>query len=179
MAGPDALSVTIKVCVGKGKDGGKRNPRNGSYSPPQAAGFISRARGLAALRFAELAIAAGNRSFRTYRFEPAHTQTIKKAAQRGRFFNGRGERIRTSGLLLPKQTRYQAALRPDFKNVLLSSDWSGREDSNLRPAAPKTAALPGCATPRCPATESQEARLLPFSIRHSKPKATEFRRFLR
>ena len=27
--------------------------------------------------------------------------------------NGRGERIRTSDPLLPKQVRYQAALRPD------------------------------------------------------------------
>src|ERR1700686_1468092 len=26
--------------------------------------------------------------------------------------------------------------------------WSGREDSNLRPPAPKAGALPGCATPR-------------------------------
>jgi hypothetical protein len=29
------------------------------------------------------------------------------------FRNGRGERIRTSDPLLPKQVRYQAALRPD------------------------------------------------------------------
>ncbi len=29
--------------------------------------------------------------------------------------------------------------------------WSGREDSNLRHPAPKAGALPGCATPRCPA----------------------------
>ena len=27
--------------------------------------------------------------------------------------NGRGERIRTSGLLVPNQARYQASLRPD------------------------------------------------------------------
>ena len=27
-------------------------------------------------------------------------------------------------------------------------DWSGRQDSNLRPSVPKTDALPGCATPR-------------------------------
>ena len=26
--------------------------------------------------------------------------------------------------------------------------WSGRQDSNLRPPVPKTGALPGCATPR-------------------------------
>ena len=28
------------------------------------------------------------------------------------------------------------------------SNWSGRQDSNLRPTVPKTVALPGCATPR-------------------------------
>src|SRR5271157_363699 len=27
-------------------------------------------------------------------------------------------------------------------------EWSGREDLNLRPPAPKAGALPGCATPR-------------------------------
>lgn len=36
----------------------------------------------------------------------------KKPPEGGFFVNGRGERIRTSGLLLPKQARYQAALRP-------------------------------------------------------------------
>src|SRR6516164_8483742 len=29
-----------------------------------------------------------------------------------------------------------------------SNHWSGREDLNLRPPAPKAGALPGCATPR-------------------------------
>src|SRR5207253_1663372 len=29
-----------------------------------------------------------------------------------------------------------------------TEDWSGREDLNLRPPAPKAGALPGCATPR-------------------------------
>ena len=27
-------------------------------------------------------------------------------------------------------------------------NWSGRQDSNLRPSGPKPDALPGCATPR-------------------------------
>jgi hypothetical protein len=31
---------------------------------------------------------------------------------------------------------------------LSSEKWSGQQDSNLRPAAPKAAALPGCAIPR-------------------------------
>ena len=30
------------------------------------------------------------------------------------FFNGRDDRIRTCGILLPKQARYQTAPRPDF-----------------------------------------------------------------
>ena len=36
--------------------------------------------------------------------------------------------------------------------------WSGRQDSNLRPTVPKTVALPGCATPRlaCLLTSSQK-----------------------
>ncbi len=55
------------------------------------------------------------------RFEPGSSskylspRPLKKAALEAAFFNGRGERIRTSGLLLPKQTRYQAALRPTIK----------------------------------------------------------------
>ena len=33
---------------------------------------------------------------------------------------GRGERIRTSDPLLPKQVRYQAALRPDLAHIVRS-----------------------------------------------------------
>src|SRR3954464_10358295 len=38
----------------------------------------------------------------------------------------------------------------DTKIVRLekTENWSGREDLNLRPPAPKAGALPGCATPR-------------------------------
>jgi hypothetical protein len=32
--------------------------------------------------------------------------------------------------------------------LLLTVFWSGREDLNFRPPAPKAGALPGCATPR-------------------------------
>ena len=39
------------------------------------------------------------------------------------FFCGRGERIRTSDILLPKQARYQAALRPvNKKKINIISD---------------------------------------------------------
>ena len=44
-----------------------------------------------------------------------------------------------------------APIRPDFQQEPISavfSEWSGRQDSNLRPTVPKTVALPNCATPR-------------------------------
>src|SRR4051794_2535083 len=34
------------------------------------------------------------------------------------------------------------------KSLVPTRRWSGQQDSNLRPAVPKTAALPGCAIPR-------------------------------
>ena len=34
------------------------------------------------------------------------------------------------------------------EKVTKRKDWSGREDSNLRPLAPHASALPGCATSR-------------------------------
>ena len=37
-------------------------------------------------------------------------------------------------------------------------NWSGREDLNLRPPAPKAGALPGCATPRPACRTSQASR---------------------
>ena len=51
---------------------------------------------------------------------------LKKIAPRitGRDFfetTNRGERIRTSGLLRPRQARYQAALRPDKQEVHCAS----------------------------------------------------------
>jgi hypothetical protein len=36
---------------------------------------------------------------------------------------GRGARIRTGGLLRPRQARYQAALRPDMKYVKIIKDF--------------------------------------------------------
>gem|GEM_PF-4006923 len=38
--------------------------------------------------------------------------------------NGRGEKIRTSDPLLPKQVRYQAALRPDTEDVFYITRFS-------------------------------------------------------
>ena len=40
--------------------------------------------------------------------------TIKKGTALGAIFYGRGERIRTSGLFVPNEARYQAALHPDI-----------------------------------------------------------------
>lgn len=39
--------------------------------------------------------------------------------QRSREIDGRGERIRTFDPLVPNQMRYQAALRPDFRIVMV------------------------------------------------------------
>ena len=36
-------------------------------------------------------------------------------------------------------------------NMMREALWSGRQDLNLRPPAPKAGALPDCATPRLPA----------------------------
>src|ERR1700688_506653 len=44
-----------------------------------------------------------------------------------------------------------ACLRTDCRGPSRGENegrWSGQQDSNLRPAVPKTAALPGCAIPR-------------------------------
>ena len=46
-------------------------------------------------------------------------------------YSGRGDWIRTSGLLLPKQTRYQAAPHPDGQIWLAIM-----EGSNLTPPKP-------------------------------------------
>ena len=73
------------------------------------------------------------------RFEPRSKvrslQTFKKpeAKRASGFLNGRGERIRTSGLLLPKQARYQAALRPDTGRAMPIAATSGAvKESRIR-----------------------------------------------
>jgi hypothetical protein len=45
-----------------------------------------------------------------------------------------------------------------------TENWSGREDLNLRPPAPKAGALPGCATPRLEndITDSKPVLLIGF-----------------
>ena len=43
--------------------------------------------------------------------------------------------------------------------------WSGRDDSNIRPSAPKADALPGCATPRFRKNSYIIAQLLTKSSR--------------
>jgi hypothetical protein len=54
---------------------------------------------------------------------------------------GTPDRTRTCDLRLRRPLLYPAELRAQNK-------WSGRQDSNLRPPAPKAGALPDCATPR-------------------------------
>jgi integrase len=55
-----------------------------------------------------------------------------------------GHKIGHSRELLEAGKGAVMLLRPSVTEV----NWSGREDSNLRPPAPKAGALPGCATPR-------------------------------
>ena len=59
--------------------------------------------------------------------------------------NGPPERTRTSDLRIRSPLLYPAELQAEVSSV---GYWSGREDLNLRPPAPKAGALPGCATPR-------------------------------
>jgi hypothetical protein len=60
--------------------------------------------------------------------------------------------------------------------------WSGQQDSNLRPAVPKTAALPGCAIPRgtsensTPRRRSEDRKRSPRSIPTACPRDTLDRR---
>src|SRR5450830_468899 len=58
---------------------------------------------------------------------------------RRRFKGGLGD------LLYVAQVVAQTPILPASN---LAKCWSGRQDSNLRPSAPKADALPGCATPR-------------------------------
>ena len=44
--------------------------------------------------------------------------------------------------------RRKARSWPALTEITAGVKWSGRQDSNLRPSAPKADALPGCATPR-------------------------------
>ena len=58
------------------------------------------------------------------------------------------------------KTRCNGCRAPDYL-VSLERRWSGRQDSNLRPSAPKADALPDCATPRrvvCPRLWSAKAQ---------------------
>jgi uracil-DNA glycosylase family 4 len=60
--------------------------------------------------------------------KPTLTETWACATRvsRSNLWIGRGERIRTSGPLLPKQVRYQAALRPDHVERMLEHRVPGR-----------------------------------------------------
>src|SRR5579864_8233408 len=51
-----------------------------------------------------------------------------------------------------------------------TNEWSGREDLNLRPPAPKAGALPGCATPRQDEVNSSDYKLpAPRKMRPLRP----------
>ena len=58
------------------------------------------------------------------------------------FTIGSGQIAGEFGISLRSGRAHAAPIRQNWEN------WSGRQDSNLRPSGPKPDALPGCATPR-------------------------------
>ncbi len=62
-------------------------------------------------------------------------------------FAGGGDRYKIDYSAVAAKSRCVAG-NVNIACIINSLRWSGREDSNLRPSAPKADALPGCATPR-------------------------------
>ena len=98
--------------------------------------------------------------------------------------NGPPERTRTSDLRIRSPLLYPAELQAEVSSERCI--WSGREDLNLRPPAPKAGALPGCATPRLgvhslfakinhPKAESEYRFRAPRSVNGEGPDGPEFR----
>ena len=61
-----------------------------------------------------------------------------------------GDGVRTRDIQLGRLTLCQLSYTRPPESADSSGTWSGREDLNLRPPAPKAGALPGCATSRQP-----------------------------
>jgi hypothetical protein len=61
-----------------------------------------------------------------------------------------GDGNRTRDKRLGRPMLYHLSYTRPFSLLLPPTQWSGREDLNLRPPAPKAGALPGCATSRQP-----------------------------
>ena len=78
-----------------------------------------------------------------------------------------------SGLCACAMKGNSAKENPDsrvfLKSCVIQFNWSGRQDSNLRPTVPKTVALPGCATPRlaCLLTSSQKIEKSKDRFKHA------------
>ena len=63
----------------------------------------------------------------------------------------KGSAILSTYYFLKNFSNSGMGVKPPFgleESPVRSENWSGREDLNLRPPAPKAGALPGCATPR-------------------------------
>src|SRR5689334_7410846 len=69
---------------------------------------------------------------------PPHSRAL--SLSHGPLYCGAPEGNRTPDLRLRRPLLYPTEL--------LAPNWSGRDDLNVRPPAPKAGALPGCATPR-------------------------------
>ena len=65
-------------------------------------------------------------------------------------FERAGDGTRTRDKRLGRPMLYQLSYTRLLSLLLPPGSWSGREDLNLRPPAPKAGALPGCATSRQP-----------------------------
>src|ERR687884_76846 len=88
----------------------------------------------------------------TVELRPPLTATLDSASRSQRY-PGLPDWTRTSDPQLRRLMLYPTELRADRTCWAIGDNaarcyWSGREDSNLRPPAPKAGALPGCATPR-------------------------------
>src|SRR5215470_491089 len=62
---------------------------------------------------------------------------------RARLHRGAGRLVNPRGHFHPSVAQLETLTAPTH-----GGEWSGQQDLNLRPAVPKTAALPGCAIPR-------------------------------
>jgi hypothetical protein len=114
----------------------KQPPHTGAFAPgPEArlAGFEPAAHGLEVRCSIQL----------SYR-RSANTAAVASGRRKS---GRRGSNPRHSAW---KADALPTELHPPATPCRLAKPWSGREDSNLRPPAPKAGALPGCATSRQP-----------------------------
>ena len=90
---------------------------------------------------------------------PTSATTSRRPATRSRTRSATRTSRSTS---TPAKTRQRRREQDQVASRSSGDRWSGRQDSNLRPSAPKADALPGCATPRHPPYADRPARQAPI-----------------